>query len=98
MAVSWSSRVLRCSIRPSLDVILECFEILSGTLGKLLLLGAGQLQPQLLGNLFRDLFLNREQIRELAIVLLPPNLAVLLGVDQLHVDRKSIAMLGDRAR
>ena len=67
--------------RPTLHVILKSFEVLRGTLRKLLPLGAAQLQAQLLGNLFRDLFLHREHIGELAIVLLPPDLAVVSRVD-----------------
>src|SRR5262245_52448782 len=58
--------------RKSLHVILESFKVLRWALGKLLTLGTAQLQAQLLGNLFRDLFLHREYVGDLAMVLLPP--------------------------
>src|SRR5262245_51498949 len=58
--------------RKPLHVILESFKVLRWALGKLLTLGAAQPQAQLLGNLFRDLFLHREYVGDLAMVLLPP--------------------------
>src|SRR5438094_5537400 len=60
--------------RNSLHVILESLKVLRWALGKLLTLGAAQLQAQLLGDLFRDLFLHREYVGDLAIVLLSPQL------------------------
>src|SRR5215471_20932804 len=58
--------------RKSLHIILESFDVLRWALGKLLTLGATQLQAQLIRNLFRDLFLHREYVGDLAIVLLSP--------------------------
>ena len=60
--------------RPTLAVILKGFEVLRGTLRKLLSLGTAQLQAQFLGNLSCDLFLDREHIGEFAVVLLTPKL------------------------
>src|SRR5439155_11840374 len=84
-------------IQTPLRVILESFEVFRRTLRKLLPLGAGQLQAQLFGNLFRDLFLDYEDIGELAIVLLSPDLAVVLHLDELDADRQTISALSHPA-
>src|SRR5262249_45338769 len=73
-------------IGPTLGVVLKSFGVLRGTLRELLFLGARQLQAQLLRDLFRYLFLHCEHIGKLAIVLLAPNLAVILRIDELHTD------------
>jgi len=66
-------------MRPSLRVVLERLEVFRRTLRKLLPLGAGQLQAQLFGNLLRNLFLHREHIGKLTVVLLAPDLAVVFA-------------------
>ena len=80
-------------ISPSLHVVLESFEVLRRALGQLFLLGAVELHLESFRNLFRDLFLHREHVGKLAIVLLPPDLMVVCCINQLDADGKIIAAL-----
>jgi hypothetical protein len=78
---------------PTLAVILKGFEVLRGTLRKLLSLGTAQLQAQFLGNLSCDPFLDREDIGEFAVVLLTPKLRSICDVYQVSSDRQIVALL-----
>ena len=61
-------------------------------------LSAGQLQPQLLGDFFRYLLLYRKNISEPAIVLLPPEFAVVSGIHQFETNYQTVALLRDFSR
>src|SRR5262249_57632971 len=65
----------------------------SRTLSHLLPLGPAQLQAQLLGNLFRDLFLHRKHIGQLAIVLLAPELRARGDLHQFSVHYQGVTTL-----
>src|SRR5438132_6397190 len=50
-------------------------------------------QPQLLRDVARDLFLDREDVGELAVVLFAPELSAVADVDQLRLNRQAIGEL-----
>ena len=54
---------------------------------------AGKLQSKLIHDLLRNFRLHRQQIRRLAIVLLPPQLGILFRVHQFGLDNQRIAAL-----
>ena len=63
--------------------------------GYLRLLFTSKRQSQSLGDLSRQIALNREKIIERVLVLLPPELCSLLGVDELRLHVQNFSLLND---
>ena len=81
-----------------LQVELVAFSVSRVVPDELLLLFAGQPQPKLTRNLPRDLLLDGEHVRDLALVLLAPELRTRLHVHQVHLHVQRVAQLTDAPR
>src|SRR4029079_778756 len=67
--------------------------IVGGALGETRLLLARQLQAQVAGDLAGELLLQREDVGQLAVVLLAPDDVAVVDVDELDVERDRVASL-----
>ena len=73
-------------------------ELISGRIGcwlrrHHLFFRAGELRLQCVGDRFRDIALDRKNVREFAIVDFRPQMRVGQGIDQLHIDADLIVRL-----
>ena len=78
-------------LEPALQVRLVRLAVLRGMPGHPLDFRAGELHAELLGDLFRYLFLGRQHIPGLEAVLVSPDLAIPVHIDQLRADDEAIA-------
>ena len=89
-------------IRPRLEIVcLDKSEIRFPIVGRAFrhpdFLGGRKFSLQCAGNFVREICLNREDIGQLAIVFVRPEMLIVFGVDQLHVDAHTFAVTADTA-
>src|SRR3984893_8036957 len=82
----------------TLKVELISLWVLGVVLGELRGLLAGQFGSQVVVNLLRDVFLNAEQISDLAIVLSAPQFRTIGNADQVSLNRQGIPTLGNASQ
>src|SRR5206468_10904245 len=82
----------------ALEIKLIRLAVFREALSQALLLLAGQLHAQAVGDLPGDLLLDREDVGELPVVPLAPKLRSLDDIDQLRTDHQSLSSLDDPAR
>src|SRR6266498_4203660 len=82
---------------PALEIQLIGLAVFREALGQTLFLFARQLHAQAVGYLPGDLFLEREDIGDLAVVPLAPKLRSLGYIGQFRADHQSLAPLDDSA-